>query len=98
MNRRVIQIIAYVTMMIDHLAVSLSISWWNIYASRTSYVIYEVMRGIGRYPSQAAIIASLVEQRRGRLLKDGRFIELYRRFDPRPKLDFAPYKRLIEGI
>ena len=48
MNRRVIQIIAYVTMMIDHLAVSLSISWWNIYASRTSYVIYEVMRGIGR--------------------------------------------------
>ena len=35
-------------MMIDHLAVSLSISWWNIYASRTSYVIYEVMRGIGR--------------------------------------------------
>ena len=55
-----------------------------------------VMRGIGRYPSQAAIIASLVEQRRGRLLKDGRFIELYRRFDPRPRLDFAPYKRIIE--
>ena len=48
MNRRVIQIIAYVTMMIDHLAVSLSISWWNIYASRASYTIYEVMRGIGR--------------------------------------------------
>ena len=48
MNRRVIQVIAYVTMMIDHLAASLSISWWNIYATRTSYVLYEVMRGIGR--------------------------------------------------
>ena len=57
-----------------------------------------VMDGIRRYPSQEAIIASLVEQRRGRLLKDGRFIEVYRRFDPRPQLDFAPYKRLIESL
>ena len=57
-----------------------------------------VMDGIRRYPSQEAIIASLVEQRRGRLLKDGRFIEVYRRFDPRPQLDFTPYKRLIESL
>ncbi len=70
----------------------------DVVLAASSEVEDEVMRGIGRYPSQAAIIASLVEQRRGRLLKDGRFIELYRRFDPRPKLDFAPYKRLIEGI
>lgn len=70
----------------------------DVVLAASSEVEDEVMRGIGRYPSQAAIIASLVEQRRGRLLKDGRFIELYRRFDPRPKLDFAPYKRLIEGV
>ena len=57
-----------------------------------------VMDGIRRYPSQEAIIASLVAQRRGRLLKDGRFIEVYRRFDPRPQLDFTPYKRLIESL
>ena len=57
-----------------------------------------VMDGIRRYPSQKAIIASLVEQRKERLLEDGRFIEVYRRFDPRPKLDFTPYKRLIEGM
>ncbi|MDD4017223.1 MAG: PIG-L family deacetylase [Kiritimatiellae bacterium] len=57
-----------------------------------------VMDGIRRYPSQKAIIASLVEQRQERLLEDGRFIEVYRRFDPRPKLDFTPYKRLIEGM
>ena len=48
MNRRVIQVIAYVTMMIDHLAASLSITWWNVHASRTGYMLYEVMRGIGR--------------------------------------------------
>ena len=54
-----------------------------------------VMEGIRRYPSQAAIIADLMEQRKARLLSDGRFIEVYRRFDPRPKFDFGPYKELI---
>lgn len=54
-----------------------------------------VMDGIRRYPSQAAIIASLVEQRKERRLPDGRFIEVYRRFNPRPKFDFSPYKELI---
>ncbi len=57
-----------------------------------------VMAGIRRYPSQAAIIASLVEQRRERRLPDGRFIEVYRRFNPRPKFDFSPYKELIAGV
>lgn len=56
-----------------------------------------VMDGIRRYPSQAAIIASLVDQRKARKLPDGRFIEVYRRFDPRPKFDFEPYKELIAG-
>ena len=51
-----------------------------------------------RYPSQAAIIADLIDQRKARLLPDGRFIEVYRRFDPRPKLDFGPYKRLIASL
>ena len=37
-------------------------------------------------------------KRRARQLPDGRFIEVYRRFDPRPKLDFGPYKRLIERL
>lgn len=55
----------------------------------------KVMDGIRRYPSQAAIISSLVEQRKARLLPDGRFIEVYRRFDPRPKFNFSPYKELL---
>lgn len=57
-----------------------------------------VMRGIRRYASQEAIIADLVEQRRARLLPDGRFLEVYRRFDPRPKLSYEPYKKLIASL
>ena len=48
MNRRVIQIIAYVTMMIDHLAASLSITWWKAYATPESYNFYTFLRGVGR--------------------------------------------------
>jgi len=55
-----------------------------------------VMDGIRRYPSQAAIISSLIEQRKARLLSNGRYIEVYRRFDPRPKFDFSPYRELLE--
>jgi hypothetical protein len=48
LNRRVIQIIAYVTMMIDHLAASLSITWWKIWESTASYNFYTFLRGVGR--------------------------------------------------
>jgi len=53
---------------------------------------------VKRYPSQLAIIADLIDQRKARQLPDGRFIEVYRRFDPRPKLDFSPYKKLIASL
>ena len=55
----------------------------------------KVFEGLKEYVSQQAIIADLLEQRKARKLPDGRFIEVYRRFDPRPKLDFEPYKRLL---
>ena len=54
-----------------------------------------VHEGIRAYVSQGEIIADLVQQRKARCLEDGRFIEVYLRFDPRPKLNFEPYKRLI---
>ena len=55
----------------------------------------KVFEGLREYESQQAIIADLVEQRKARKLPDGRYIEVYRRFDPRPKLDFEPYKQLL---
>ena len=55
----------------------------------------KVAEGLKEYVSQQEIIADLIAQRLARRLPDGRFIEVYRRFDPRPKLDFEPYKRLL---
>ena len=57
-----------------------------------------VDEGIAAYVSQGAIIADLVEQRKARRLADGRFIEVYQRFDPRPKLNFAPYKQFVADV
>ena len=57
-----------------------------------------VDEGIYQYVSQTQIIADLVEQRKERKLPDGRFIEVYMRFDPRPRLRFAPYKDLIQKL
>lgn len=60
-----------------------------------------VFTGIRAYASQVAIISDLVQQRSARKLPDGRFIEVYLRFNPRPALNFEPYKQLlseIEGI
>ena len=58
----------------------------------------QVAEGLREYVSQQEIIADLIEQRKARQLPDGRFIEVYRRFDPRPKLDFGPYKRLLDRL
>ena len=58
----------------------------------------EVARGLAQYVSQQTIIADLLEQRKARRLQDGRYIEVYRRFDPRPKLNFDPYKQLLDKL
>lgn len=54
-----------------------------------------VCNGIRQYVSQQEIIADLIQQRQARRLEDGRYIEVYLRFDPRPKLDFAPYRLAV---
>ena len=61
----------------------------------------EIEKSVGesimQYVSQLEIIAGLIEARKARKLSDGRFIEVYLRFDPRPKISFAPYKKWIEN-
>lgn len=54
--------------------------------------------GLEQFVSQQEIIAGLIADRKARRLKDGRYIEVYLRFDPRPRLNFEPYKALIEGL
>ena len=57
-----------------------------------------VISSLTRYASQQAIIADLMAQRQARRLPEGSFIEVYRRYDARPKLDYEPYKRLLERL
>lgn len=55
----------------------------------------KVIDGIKAFPSQEKIIDDLVAQRAARKLNDGRYIECYIKFDPRPKFNFEPYKKLF---
>ncbi len=54
-----------------------------------------VFDGISQYVSQQQIISDLVRQRQSRRTDDGRMLEVFIRFDPRPSLDYAPYKKYL---
>lgn len=64
----------------------------NTLMAVSSDVEDSVRYSIEQYVSQKEIIAGLVQQREERRLPDGRMIEVYLRFDPRPKLNFEPYR------
>ena len=53
---------------------------------------------IGAYVSQTEIIRGLVESRKERQTKDGKFVEVYIAFDCRPKISFKPYIDWIENL
>jgi LmbE family N-acetylglucosaminyl deacetylase len=55
----------------------------------------QIDRGVTRYSSQAKIIRDLIAGRAERSLKNGKYIEPYIAFDPRPKIDFAPYIKYV---
>lgn len=57
-----------------------------------------VVSGIRAYFSQGEIIHDMVRRRAERRLKSGEYIEVYRVFDPRPKLDYTPYISLAESL
>ncbi|NMC07700.1 MAG: PIG-L family deacetylase [Candidatus Lokiarchaeota archaeon] len=57
-----------------------------------------VQQSLRAFASQQAIIKGILEQRQERRINDGGFIELYMDIDPRPRLDYQPYKNIIEEI
>lgn len=54
-----------------------------------------VQKSISCYVSQGEIIKGLVKSREERLCQNGMYIEPYIFFDPRPKLNFEPYKEFV---
>ncbi len=57
-----------------------------------------VAEALHQFRSQQQIIAGLLRGRAARRLADGRVIEVYRWFDPRPPLDYQPYRVAVERI
>lgn len=57
-----------------------------------------VIDSVRRFASQDQIIDDLMRQRAARKTPDGSSIEVYQRFDPRPKLNFAPYLELLSKL
>ena len=56
----------------------------------------KIYKALLEFKSQIDIIHILMERRKERITKMG-YMELYIQYDPRPKLDFAPYKKLVDG-
>ncbi len=56
-----------------------------------------IVEGIREYKSQEKIIDGLVERRKEKSV-DGGFLELYIDLDPRPKMDYGPYKDYIKSV
>ena len=57
----------------------------------------EVVRALEEFKSQKEIIKSIVERRRDRFL-NGYYIEVYQKFNPRPGINYQPYKEKISEI
>lgn len=62
-----------------------------------SVIEEKVRQGISCYKSQGEIIKGLVESRKERLCENNMYLEVYLSFDPRPKLDFEPYKEVVNS-
>lgn len=58
---------------------------------------HQIAEALAAWESQQQIIAGLLEQRRERDCGMG-LMELYVALDPRPKLDYAPYVRLLNSL
>ncbi|MEM2702902.1 MAG: PIG-L family deacetylase [Candidatus Bathyarchaeia archaeon] len=69
----------------------------NIVVKVKSEVEEEVIKALGEFKSQREIIKSIVEKRRDRLL-NGYYIEVYQKFNPRPGVNYKPYKEKIAEI
>lgn len=57
----------------------------------------EVIKALKEFKSQREIIKSILEKRKDRLLNQC-YIEIYQKFDPRPKINYQPYKEKISNI
>ncbi|RKY87489.1 hypothetical protein DRQ09_04415 [candidate division KSB1 bacterium] len=57
----------------------------------------QIHNSILQFVSQSKIIESIIEQRKKRKIEN-KFMELYLKFNPRPKLEYSIYKNIISKL
>ena len=58
----------------------------------------KIRQAMGAFQTQAQIVTGLMEQRKERELKSGKYVEIYYAFDPRPRCEYGKYLRRIQEI
>lgn len=69
----------------------------NVVLTVTENVEEKVREAIKKFESQREILEYILSQRECRRFKD-RYLEVYLSYDPRPRLDYSPYKEAIASI
>jgi len=69
----------------------------NVVVTASKRVEEKVRRAIRKFESQQEILTYLLEQRENRKLND-RYLEVYMKYDPRPRLNYEPYKEIVTAI
>jgi len=67
----------------------------NVVVAVDPQIEEKFIESISAFASQVAITEDLRAQRARRKLPDGRYLECYIKYDPRPKFNFDPYKSMF---
>ncbi|MGC8777922.1 MAG: PIG-L family deacetylase, partial [Candidatus Caldatribacteriaceae bacterium] len=58
----------------------------------------KIQKAMEEFKTQAHIVANLLKQREERKLGNGRVVEIYYAFDPRPRCEYGKYLQRIREI
>ncbi len=58
----------------------------------------KVVESLKEFKTQQDIISHILDVRKGRKIDNNKFLEVYLKVEPRPQMDYDPYKRLILEI
>lgn len=58
----------------------------------------KIRNAVKQWKSQLDIIDGILKSREDRKIQGNNYIEIYKSLDPRPKMDYSPYKHLLRDI
>jgi len=69
----------------------------NVAITVAEHVEEKVRQAVRKFESQQEILTYILTQRENRKIND-RYLEIYMLYDPRPRLNYEPYKEIIAAI